>query len=88
MHIQVPSQIGLDSLVKDIHHVGATHSHMMLETVLADILHQFLQVVDFRNGDTAVHSVGIVGDLTLAEIGLDDALRVVGRDAEEGKWTF
>ena len=60
----------------------------MLKTVLADVFHQLLQVVDLRHSDAAVHTVGIVGDLTLAEIGLDTPLGIIGRDAEEGKGTF
>ena len=61
---------------------------MVLETVLADVFHQALQVVHLRYGDAAVHAVGVVGYLTLAQIGLDAALRVVGGKTEEGEGTF
>ena len=88
MNVEVPAEISLDGLVQNVDDIGATHSHMMLETVLADVLHQLLQVVNLRDCDTAIHSVRIVGELTLAQIGLDGALWIVGRDAEEGKWAF
>ena len=61
---------------------------MMLEAVLADILHQLLQFRYFRHHDAAVHSVWIIGHLALTEIGLDTALRVVGRDAEISERAF
>ena len=60
----------------------------MLEAVFADILHQLLQVVHLCHGDAAVHAVGVVRQLTLAQIRLDAALRVVGRDAEEREGTL
>ena len=87
MYIKVPTQISLYRLIKDVHHIGAAHRHMMLETVLTDILHQFLQVINLSDSDTSVHSVWIIGNLTLAEVCLDTALRVIGGDAEEGERT-
>ena len=47
-----------------------------------------VQVVDLCHSDTTVHTIGVVGNLTLAEVGLDAALGIVGRDAEEGKGTL
>ena len=88
MHVEVPAEIGLDGFVQDVNHIGAAHSHVVLETILADILHQLLQVIDLRHGDAAVHAIGIVGNLTLAQVSLDTALRVVCRDAEEGEGTL
>ena len=88
MYIKVPAEVGVDGLVKDVDDIGAAHGNVVFEAVLADILHQLLQVVDLRDSDTAVHAVGVVGDFALAEIGLDATLGVVGRDAEEGKWAF
>ena len=58
---------------------------MVLETILTDIFHQLLQVINLGNSDTAVHAVWLVGNLSFAEIGLDAATRVVGGDAEEGE---
>ena len=85
MDVEVPTEVGLDGLIEDVDDIGAAHGHMVLEAVLADVLHQLLQVVDLRHSDAAVHAVGIVGDLSLAEIGLDTALGIVGGDAEEGE---
>ena len=51
MYIQVPSEIGLDGLVKDVDDIGAAHGNVVFEAVLADILHQLLQVVDLRDSD-------------------------------------
>lgn len=87
MYIKVPTQISLYRLIEDVHHVGAAHRHMMLEAVLTDILHQLLQVINLSDSDTSVHSVWIIGNLTLAEVCLDTALRVIGGDAEEGERT-
>ena len=88
MDIEIPAQIGVDGLIEDIHHIGAAHGHMVLESVLADIFHQLLQVIHLRDSDTSVHAVGVVGNLSLAEIGLDFALGIVGRDAEERERAF
>ena len=48
MHVEVPAKICLDGLIQDVNHIGAAHSYMMLETILADILHQLLKVVKDR----------------------------------------
>ena len=88
MHVQVPTQIGVDGLVEDVHHISAAHGHMVLEAILADVLHELLQVVNLCHCYTAIHAIGVVGELTLAQIGLDSALRIVCRDAEEGEGTF
>ena len=61
---------------------------MVLETVLADKLHQFLQVVYLCYGDTSVHTIRIVGYFALSQICFDFTLRVIGRDAEETERTF
>ena len=88
VNITVPAEICIDGLVEDIHHISAAHGDMMLESVLADEFHQLLQVVNLRNGDATIHTVRIVRDLSLAQISLDAALRVVGREAEERKRSF
>ena len=66
MYVKLPAEISLDGLVQNVNHIGTTHGHMMLEAVLADVLHQPLQVVNLRHGDSAIHAVGVVGNLTLA----------------------
>ena len=88
MYIKVPAEVGVDGLVKDVDDIGAAHGNVVFEAVLADILHQLLQVVDLRDSNTAVHAVGVVGDFTLTQISLDAAFGVVCRDAEEGERTF
>ena len=88
MYVEIPTKVSLYGLIKDIDNIGAAHSNMVLEAVLTDVLHQLLQIVDLSNCDTAVHTVWVVGNLTLAQVGLDDALRIVCRNAEEGKRTF
>ena len=85
VHVEVPAEVGVDSLIKNIHHIGAAHGHVVLEPILADVFHQLLQVVHLGDGDAAIHAIGIIGDLTLAEVSLDTTLRVVGGDAEEGE---
>ena len=88
MDIKIPTQIGINGFLQDSSQIATTESHMMLEAVLADILHQLLEFGHFRYYDTAVHSVWIVGHLALTEIGLDATLRVVGGDAEIGERAF
>ena len=88
MYVKVPAEVGVDGLVKDVDHVGAAHSNVVFEAILADVLHQALQVVDLRDSDTPVHAVGIVGDFALAKVSLDAATWVVGGDAEEGEGTL
>ena len=61
---------------------------MVLEAVLANVFHQLLQVIDLGDCDTSIHAVGVVSDFALTKISLDDALGVVGRDAEESEGTF
>ena len=87
MGVEIPAEVGLDGLVEDVDDIGAAHGDMVLEAVLADVLHQPLQVVDLGHGDAAVHAVRIVGNLALAQVGLDATLGVVGGDAEEGERT-
>jgi hypothetical protein len=43
VNVEVPAEISLDGLVQNVDDIGATHSHMMLETVLADVLQQILK---------------------------------------------
>ena len=88
MYIQIPAQIAVDSLLQDVDHVGAHHGYVVFETILADILHQFLEVVHLRHGDTSVHAIRVVGQLALAQIALDASQRVVSRNAEEGEITL
>ena len=71
MYIQIPAQIAVDSLLQDVDHVGAHHGYVVFETILADILHQFLEVVHLRHGDTSVHAIRVVGQLALAQIALE-----------------
>ena len=61
---------------------------MVLETILADVLHQFLQIVNLRHSNTAIHAVWVIGDFALAQVRLDTAFGIVRRDAEEGKRAF
>ena len=88
MYVELPTKVSLYGLIKDIDNIGAAHGNMVLKAVLTDVLHQLLQIVDLGNGYTAVHTVWVVGNLALAEIGLDNALRIVGRYAEEGEGAF
>ena len=77
MYVQVPSEVIVNSLAEDVNNVGANHRDVVLKAVLADKLHQLLQVVNLRNGDATVHSVRVVGELALAEIALYAAEVVV-----------
>ena len=88
MHVEIPSEIGLDGLVQNIDHISTTHGDVMLKTILEDVFHQLLQVVNLRHCDTDVHAIGIVGNLPLSQIGIDGTLGVVCRDTEEGEGTF
>ena len=88
MNVEVPAEVGLDGLLYDINDIGSTHGYMVLEAILADILHQLLQVVHLCDGDTPVHAVGVVGELALAQISLNATFGVVGGDAEEGEGAF
>lgn len=88
MNIEFPSEIRLDGFLQDVFYVAAHEGNVMLEPVLADELHELLQVGYLCDGDAAVHAVGVVGDAALAHIALDAAARVVGGDAEEGEVAF
>ena len=85
MHIEIPAEISLDGFLQNIDNIGSHHRYMVLETVLADELHEGLEVIDLRNSDTAIHSVRIGCDLTLAEICLDLTEGIVSRNAEESE---
>ena len=83
--VDVPSEIGLDGLLQNINNIGATHGNVVFETVFADVFHQFLQVIYLCYSDATVHSVGIVGQFALAQIGFDAALGIVGGKSEKGE---
>lgn len=51
MHIKIPAEIAVESLLDDTCHISTHECHMVFETVLADILHQLLQ---FRHLDVAL----------------------------------
>ena len=85
MYIQIPSQVAVDSLFEHVNDICAHHGHMMFKSVLADVFHQCLEVVHLCHGDASVHAVWVVGHASLAEVALDAAHVVVGRDAEEGE---
>ena len=87
MLIDVPTQVIADSLFKDVAHMSANHAHMVLKAVLTHIFHQVLQVGDLTNGDTPVHSIGIVGDDALSQVGFNDSFGIICRDAEVGHVT-
>ena len=82
MHIEIPSEVCLDSLREDVNDIGTYHGDMVLESILADELHESLQVRHTCHGDTSIHAVGVVGHLALSEISLDASEGVVGRDTE------
>lgn len=88
MNVEVPTEIGLYGLVENVDNIGTTHGNMVLEAVLTDVLHQLLQVVDLGHSDATVHAIGVVGDFSLTEIGLDAAFGIVGRNTEEGEGAF
>ena len=83
--VDVPSEIGLDGLLQNINNICATHGNVVFETVFADVFHQFLQVIYLCYSDATVHSVGIVGQFALAQIGFDAALGIVGGKSEKGE---
>ena len=88
MTIVVPTEVVFYSLIYDVSNMTAYESHVVLETVLADVLHELLEIVNLCNCDTSVHCVWIVCDLSFSEVRLDAALRIVGRDTEECEVTF
>ena len=83
--VDVPSEIGLDGLLQNINNIGATHGNVVFETVFTDVFHQFLQVIHLCYSDATVHSVGIVGQFALAQIGLDASFGIVGGKSEKGE---
>ena len=88
VNVEIPTEIVVDGFLKNVNNVRAHHCDMVLETVLADELHQLLQVVNLSNGDATVHSIRVVGQLALAEIALYAAKVVVGRDTEISELAF
>ena len=88
MGIEVPAQIVLQGVAHHIHHIGTHQCHMMLKGIATDVLEQLLQIVHLGHSDTSIHSIRIAGNLSLAKLCLDDALWIVGRDAEEGERTL
>ena len=87
VNVELPSEVGLDGLADYVNDIGAAHGDMVFETVLADILHQLLQVIHLRHGNATIHAVWVIGDRSLTEIRLDASLRIIGGDAEEGEVT-
>lgn len=88
MYVELPAQIAVDSFLQDVHHIGANHGHVVFEAVLADVFHELLQVVHLSDSDATIHAVGIVRQAAFAQIALDAAQRVIGRNAEESEVAF
>ena len=85
VNIKFPTEIGLYGLANNLCHMAAYQCHMVLETVLADILHQLLEVVHLGHGNATIHSVRLIGDIAFAKIGFDTTTRIVGGNTEEGE---
>ena len=79
MHIKIPAEIAVESLLDDTCHISTHECHMVFETVLADILHQLLQFRHLGDNDAAIHAVWIVGHLSLSHVCLYHSLCIVGR---------
>lgn len=68
VYIEIPSEIVLYRIFQDVCNIAAYECDMVLETMTADVLHEALQMVYLGNGDTSVHAIGVVGNLTLTHV--------------------
>ena len=57
----------------------------MLEAFATGVAHQLLQLGHAGDGAVAERLQVVVGELAFADVGADDAARVVGRDAAVGE---
>ena len=88
MYIKIPTEVVFERIGNDISHITAHKCNMMLETIAADVLHQFLEVIDLGDSDTTIHTIRIVGDLAFAYVCTNLAGCIVGRYTEEGELAF
>ena len=82
MNIKIPSEIILNSVTEYFLSLAAACSHMVLESVSADMFHKFLKFRNLCNCDTSVHSVRVVSYEAFSEICLDATFGIVSRNTE------
>jgi len=83
--VDLPSQIIFGSFLNDIGDGIAHHGNMMFKAVLAQVIHQSLQVIYLADGDTAIHFKRIICKIPFSEIAFDSADPFIRRDTEIGK---
>ena len=88
MYVKVPAEIVVHGLFDDVLHLAAYESHVVLEPVLADELHQLLEILDFGYRYAPVHSVMVIGHLAFASVSLNGPGGVVGGNPEEREYAF
>ena len=88
MNINIPTKIIFYGLTQYIYYISANHCHMMFKAVLANKLHKFLQIVHFGDSYTSIHTIWIICKLSLSEITLYTAERIIRRNAELCKISF
>ena len=79
-HLKVFGQ----SFLEDVGDVPADEADMVLEAVVAHVLEQALQILDFAVGYAAFGGHGDIAEVAFADIALDDAFGIVGGQADEG----
>ena len=72
------------SFLEDVGDVTADEADMVLEAVVAHVLEQALQILDFAVGYAALGGHGDIAEVAFADIALDDAFGIVGGQADEG----
>ena len=85
MLIHRPPHIILKRLLQNRPRFRRIHHHMMLKTIAANVLHQFLKICHFCNCPIAKCTEGVVGQIAFAKIGFDNAFCIVGTQSPEGQ---
>ena len=81
MLINFPPEIISKRLGQDVGGFGLRHDDVMLEAVVADVLHEFLELGHFGHGAVAEGLQHVIGQFAFADVGADAAVRVRRGDA-------
>ena len=78
VYVEVPTQVVFYGILQYVYHICAHQGYMMLKAMPANKLHELLQMVYVCYGNASVHAVGIVGDVSIAQICAYLSGRIVG----------
>src|SRR5438046_1809760 len=80
MVVHCPPQILPARFGQHVGGVRTIHGDVMLKAIVADVMHQFLETRDFRDGAMAEGFKFVICSFTLTNVAADNASGVVGAE--------